>query len=103
MCTFMLQNISVKDNILDDSKYDYLFSVDVVNELALSGMPFREAYKTVGETIESGTFRPNKTLTHTHEGSIGNLQNDAVRVQMEAVLAGFPFQRVKEAVEKLVK
>ena len=47
--TFMLQNITIKDDILKDKKYDYLFSVDVVNDLALNGVPFREAYKIVGE------------------------------------------------------
>lgn len=103
MCTFMLQNITVKDHILDDKKYDYLFSVDVVNELALSGIPFREAYKQVGETIDNGTFAPNKTLTHTHEGSMGNLCNPQIEGMMSAVLAQFQFQKVNEAIENLVK
>ncbi|SFG55542.1 argininosuccinate lyase [Pedobacter insulae] len=103
MCTFMLQNITVKDHILDDKKYDYLFSVDVVNELALRGTPFREAYKIVGETIDNGTFSPNKTLKHTHEGSIGNLCNPAIENMMSAILAQFQFQKMNDAIEKLVK
>ena len=103
MCTFMLQNITVKDHILDDRKYDYLFSVDVVNELALSGTPFREAYKLVGETIDNGTFSPNKTLKHTHEGSIGNLCNAQIEEMMRVILAQFEFEKVNNAIEKLVK
>ncbi len=73
MATYMLQNISIKNDILNDKKYAYLFSVEVVNDLALKGVPFREAYKIVGETIENGTFEPNTQVNHTHEGSIGNL------------------------------
>jgi argininosuccinate lyase len=103
MCTFMLQHVTIKDNILDDQKYDYLFSVDAVNELALNGTPFREAYKIVGETIDNGTFSPNKTLKHTHEGSIGNLCNTEIETMMTAVLAQFQFQKMNEAIEKLIK
>lgn len=103
MTTFMLQNITIKDNILDDKKYDYLFSVDVVNELALSGTPFREAYKIVGETIENGTFAPNKSVKHTHEGSIGNLCNDEISEMMNELLAQFKFDKVEEAIAKLTK
>lgn len=102
MCTFMLQNISVKDKILDDKKYDYLFSVDVVNELALSGTPFREAYKIVGETIENGTFSPNKTLKHTHEGSIGNLMNDEISSGMKSIIDQFGFEKVNNAIVNLL-
>lgn len=102
MTTFMLQNITVKDHILDDKKYDYLFSVDVVNELALNGTPFREAYKIVGETIDNGTFAPNKTLKHTHEGSIGNLCNTEITEMMNEVLAQFKFEKVNNAIAKLV-
>lgn len=103
ICTFMLQNISVKDGILEDKKYDYLFSVDVVNDLAISGIPFREAYKIVGETIENGTFAPKKSLAHTHEGSIGNLCNDEIEKMMNSILSQFSFQNVNAAIEKLVK
>ncbi|RZJ15074.1 MAG: argininosuccinate lyase, partial [Acinetobacter sp.] len=103
MTTFMLRNITVKDHILDDKKYDYLFSVDVVNELALSGTPFREAYKIVGETIENGTFAPNKSVKHTHEGSIGNLCNDEITQMMNEILAQFKFEKVNKAIANLVK
>ena len=103
MTTFMLQHIRIKDQILDDKKYDYLFSVDVVNELALTGIPFREAYKIVGESIEKGTFLPNKQLKHTHEGSIGNLCNVEITQMMNDVLSQFNFEKVNSAIEKLVK
>jgi len=103
MTTFMLQNITVKDRILDDKKYDYLFSVDVVNELALSGTPFREAYKIVGASIDNLTFKPNKTVKHTHEGSIGNLCNDEITEMMNEVLAQFNFDKVNKAIANLVK
>ena len=100
--TFMLSNISIKDNILNDKKYDYLFSVDAVNELTLSGVPFRTAYKMVGETIENGTFIPNKQLKHTHEGSIGNLCNAQIEAAMQSVLKQFKFKKVNQAIANLV-
>jgi argininosuccinate lyase len=103
MTTFMLQHISIKDNILEDKKYDYLFSVDAVNELALNGIPFREAYKIVGETIDNGTFSPNKKVKHTHEGSIGNLCNPEIEGMMEDILKQFKFEKVNKAIENLVK
>ncbi|WP_129715098.1 argininosuccinate lyase [Pedobacter sp. SYP-B3415] len=99
---FMLGHIEIKNNILDDAKYSYLFSVEVVNELALKGVPFREAYKEVGESIENGTFNPATTLNHTHEGSIGNLQNEQIAEMMQAVLGQFGFAGVRAALEDLV-
>ena len=87
----MLSNIVIKDNILADEKYKYLFSVEAVNELVNKGIPFREAYQQVGNQIEKGAFRfdYNKGLHHTHEGSIGNLQNDAIENVMNEVLQKF--------------
>jgi argininosuccinate lyase len=102
MATYMLQNISIKPDILSDKKYAYLFSVEVVNDLALKGVPFREAYKIVGETIENGTFQPGTQVSHTHEGSIGNLCNDEIQVLMEQVLAQFKFEQTNAAIEKLL-
>jgi argininosuccinate lyase len=102
MTTFMLQNIVIKDNILADKKYAYLFSVEVVNELALKGTPFREAYKIVGETIENGTFAPETKINHTHEGSIGNLCNTEIEGMMTAVLSQFNFEKTKKAIQKLL-
>jgi len=87
----MLSNIEVTDNILADEKYKFLFSVEAVNELVNKGIPFREAYKQVGNQIEDGTFRFDytKQLHHTHEGSIGNLSNQQIAEQMDLVLQNF--------------
>lgn len=91
MTGLMLANITINDNILKDEKYRYLFSVEAVNELVNKGIPFREAYKKVGEEIESGNFNFDfsKGLHHTHEGSIGNLKNDAITAEMDKVLKKF--------------
>ncbi|MDE6651766.1 MAG: argininosuccinate lyase [Paramuribaculum sp.] len=86
MCDFMLAHIRVKDNILDDPKYNYLFTVEDVNRLALNGMPFREAYRTVGMQVQNGEYTPTKSVHHTHEGSIGNLCNDKIAKKMQAVM-----------------
>ena len=102
MTTFMFQHITVKDGILEDPKYAYLFSVEAVNELALSGTPFREAYKIVGETIDNGTFAHGTTVNHTHEGSIGNLCNPEIEAMMEEVLEQFNFEKTKVAIDKLL-
>jgi len=86
----MLSNIRVNDNILADPKYKYLFSVEAVNDLVNKGVPFRDAYKQVGNQIEKGEFNFNShELHHTHEGSIGNLSNDKIAIEMEKVLKKF--------------
>ncbi len=102
IATFMFQNITIKDDILKDKKYDYLFSVEVVNDLALQGVPFREAYKIVGEQIESGTFAPSSQIHHTHEGSIGNLCNEQISTAMQDVLSQFGFEKVNKAIADLI-
>jgi argininosuccinate lyase len=91
LCRLMLSNIEVKENILQDEKYKYLFTVEAVNELVNQGIPFREAYKKVGEQVERGefSFGLSKPLHHTHEGSINNLCNDKIRQLMDAVLHKF--------------
>ncbi|MND88189.1 Argininosuccinate lyase [compost metagenome] len=103
IATFMLANISVKDNVLDDPKYDYLFSVEVVNNEVLKGVPFREAYRTIGIDIDEGRFKPSKEVNHTHEGSIGNLCNDQIQRMFQQVKATFEFEKVEKALEELVK
>jgi len=103
MAHYMLENISVQTDILNDPKYDYLFSVEVVNNLALNGTPFREAYKKVGLDIEAGNFKAPHTVHHTHEGSIGNLCNDQIAKLMDAQLEQFHFERVEQAEAELVK
>jgi len=103
MATFMLENISVKEAILEDERYKYLFSVEETNRLVLSGVPFREAYKQIGADIENASFNPEKTVNHTHEGSIGNLCNEEISECMEELLAQFPFKKVNEAIKNLLK
>lgn len=101
MVAYMLEHITVKEDILSDSKYDAIFSVEEVNRLALEGVPFREAYKQVGASIENGTFVPNKEINHTHQGSIGNLCNDMIVSKMEQILKEFPFETIDEAINRL--
>ncbi len=103
IATFMLENISVKENVLDDPKYDYLFSVEVVNNEVLKGVPFREAYRTIGIDIEAGRFKPSKEVNHTHEGSIGNLCNDQIQRMFQQVKATFEFEKVEQAIDDLLK
>ncbi len=103
MSRLMLENIRIREDILKDEKYQYLFSVEVVNRLVLEGTPFREAYKQVGHDIENGIFKPDTNIQHTHEGSIGNLCTEEIKVQMEAVIKQFPFDKVHKAIEALVK
>ncbi len=101
MVAYMLEHITVKEDILSDSKYDAIFSVEEVNRLALEGVPFREAYKQVGASIENGTFVPNKEINHTHQGSIGNLCNDMIEAKMNSIIEGFPFNTIDSAINKL--
>lgn len=86
MSEFMFRHLSVNDHILDDGKYQYLFSVEAVNALVLAGVPFRDAYRQVGRAIEEGEFVPSKELHHIHEGSIGNLCNDEIRKRMQGLM-----------------
>ncbi|MBO5187920.1 MAG: argininosuccinate lyase [Alistipes sp.] len=87
MADFMLSNLSVNEQILEDTKYDYLFTVEDVNRLALQGVPFREAYREVGMQVQRGEYRPTRSVNHTHEGSIGNLCTEQIRQKMERVMA----------------
>jgi len=102
MAGLMLSNIDVKDNILTDEKYKYLFSVEEVNKRVLAGMPFRDAYKEVGLDIEAGKFTYDLQLNHTHEGSIGQLCTAEIRKQMDNAVAAFPFAHVQAAIDKLL-
>ena len=102
MAAYIINRMEVNEHILDNPMYDPMFSVEEVNRLAAAGMPFRDAYKKVGLEIEAGTFVPCKRICHTHEGSIGNLQNDKVKAMMDETLAGFGFERVAEAERRLL-
>lgn len=103
MTTMMMDRIEVNRDILKDPKYDYLFSVEEVNRLVLSGVPFRDAYKQVGLSIEAGEFTPDKNIHHTHEGSIGNLCNDEIKIYKDSIVEQFDFFKVHEAIRNLVK
>ena len=102
MAAYIINKMEVNKHILDNPMYDPMFSVEEVNRLAAAGMPFRDAYKKVGLDIEAGTFVPNKDIHHTHEGSMGNLQNDAIKALMENTIRDFHFERVTEAENKLL-
>jgi len=103
MVHLMLSNVKVKENILNDDKYKFLFSVEEVNKLVLAGMPFRDAYKKVGMDIEANQYKPETNVNHTHEGSIGNLQLAQVSAGMQETIKSFGFQHYKDAFAKLLK
>lgn len=98
----MLSEVKINEHILDDDKYSYLFSVEEVNRLVLSEMPFRDAYKKVGLEIENGDFRPDKTVRHTHEGSIGNLCNEQIELLKQKLIDQFDFATIEDAETKLL-
>ena len=102
MVTHMMREVKVNDHVLEDDKYALLFSVEEVNRLVLEGVPFRDAYKQVGLNIEAGKFTPNKAVSHTHEGSIGNLCNDSISALMQNIIDGFSFSKVNEAEKELL-
>jgi len=105
MAGLMLSNIEIKKDILADEKYKYLFTVDEVNKLVMQGIPFRDAYKIIGQKVEDGSFTPpplGEVGRGLHEGSIGNLCNDEIRKQMQKVVELFPFASVHSAIEKLL-
>ena len=102
MASLMIQNMEVKKNILEDAKYQYLFSVEEVNKLVLTGMPFRDAYKQVGAAIESGKFTYSTEIMHTHEGSIGNLGTAIIAEKMSSVVAQMGFEKVEQRIAELL-
>jgi argininosuccinate lyase len=103
MLSFTLPQMRPKTDILQDEKYQYLYSVEEVNRLVLEGVPFRDAYKQVGLAIEAGQFNPDKNLNHTHEGSLGNLCTAEIKNKWMGVWAGFGFEKVAEKLGGLVK
>ena len=103
MAAFMLENITVNTDIVKDPKYTYLFSVEEVNRMVLNGVPFRDAYKQVGTAIEQGNFNPDKQVNHTHEGSIGNLNNQEIAASMDKVLKQFDFEKTDRVIKKLIE
>ena len=102
MATYIVQRIEVNKDILADSRYDAMFSVEKVNRLATEGMPFRDAYRKVGLDIEAGSFTPCKEIRHTHEGSIGNLCNREICALMESICSGMDFGKANRAEKALI-
>lgn len=103
MTGVMLSRISIRENILADERYKFLFSVEEVNKLVLQGVPFRDAYKKVGIDIEQGRFTPSRTVNHTHEGSIGNLCTQEIRQMMHEQVKAFRFEETDKAIEQLIQ
>ena len=99
MTTYIVDKMQVRTDILDDPRYDLMFSVEEVNRLAASGMPFRDAYRKVGMDIEAGKFTPCKEIHHTHEGSIGNLCNREIKQMMDKIVTEFDFQKIDSAIK----
>ena len=101
---YAISQIQVKQDILNDPKYKYLFSVEAVNQLVLEGASFRDAYKTVGNDIQNNTFEPTKiNATYTHEGSIGNLCNEHIVTEMNLVLTNFNFKKITNSLNVLLQ
>jgi argininosuccinate lyase len=103
MVHLMLSNIQVKEAIVSDEKYKYIFSVEEVNKLVLKGVPFRDAYQQIGEAIEKGNFTYSTSVNHTHEGSIGNLNNVKIAGMMDQIVAKFDFIKPSNAIEALLQ
>lgn len=105
MAGLMLSNIEIKKDILKDEKYKYLFTVDEVNKLVMQGIPFRDAYKIVGQKVEDGSYTappPEEAGRGLHEGSIGNLCNEEIKKQMQKVVESFPFANANAAIRDLL-
>lgn len=99
---YAVSNMKVKRDVMEDAKYKAAYSVEEVNDLVRSGLPFRDAYRKVGQEILDGSFEYHGSLHHTHEGSIGNLCNDRIAAKMDRVLSGFSFGRVTAAISRLL-
>lgn len=99
---YAVSNMKVKRDVMEDAKYMAAYSVEEVNDLVRSGLPFRDAYRKVGQEILDGSFEYHGSLHHTHEGSIGNLCNDRIAAKMDRVLSGFSFGRVSAAISRLL-
>jgi argininosuccinate lyase len=102
IASFAISNIEVNGKIMDDNRYENIYSVEEVNQKVLQGVPFRDAYRQVGESIKKGTFQSDKNIRHTHEGSIGNLCLHQIQQKMEVALSSFNFGRAEKALEQLI-
>jgi len=98
---YMLEHIIINENCMEDLRYSYVFSVELVNKYVQEGMSFREAYKKVGLAIQEGNFQYIKVIRHSHEGSLGNLCNDSIKKRMQKVLTAFNFSKSNESINLL--
>lgn len=103
IATHMVKNMTIKKGVVEQEQYKYLFTVETVNNLVLSGIPFRDAYKIVGKEVEEGKYKPDMEVKHTHEGSLGNLCNEEIAAKMKRVWKGFKFKKAEKAIKKLVR
>ena len=105
MTSFMLEKVVINENILDEIKYDLIFSVELVNELVLQGKSFRDAYLEVGKLIKEGRYKPDKNINHTHEGSIGQLCNNQIEEYMSDTINFFmsKFADIDSSLDQLIK
>ena len=99
---YIIDKVEIKRNILEDDKYKYIFSVEEVNKEVLKGVPFRKAYLSLNKKIKEGNFKPVKTVSHTHEGSIGNLCNAEIKDKMKKIAAEYQFEKADNALNKLL-
>jgi len=102
IASFMMDKLIINRSILDDERYQYIFSVEELNKLVLKGIPFRDAYKQVGKQIADGKFKPEKKVNHTHIGSIGNLCNDKIKNKMKKNLEKFRFEKINQSIQKIL-
>jgi len=100
---FAIDNMTVNTNVMADDRYKYVYSVEDVNKLVMQGVPFRDAYKQVGNQINSGTYEPTREVNHTHAGSVGNLCLDEIAEKMIAVVEGFEFEQIEAAYSNLLE
>jgi len=103
LAAYVIDKLEINENILDDEKYKYIFSVEEVNKEVIKGVPFRDAYNKVSRSIQEDKYTPDKNINHTHEGSIGNLCNQKIREKMNKILADYNFEKVENALIKLLK
>lgn len=103
MTKIMLADVKINKDVMNDEKYQYLFTVEKVNKLVLNGVPFRDAYKEVGALVESGEFKFEGDLKHQHEGSLGNLCNEAIKLKLEKTIQAFNFEKIDKAYQNLLE
>ena len=103
LCSYMLQRAIINPDAIKEDKYKYIYSVEEVNKQVMAGVPFRQAYKDVGAAINSGTYRPDLEVQHTHEGSIGNLRLDLIRRKFDQQKQQFSFEKWEKAFEDLLE